>query len=244
MAQYTFTERHTEHRLNARGAITKTKSEVYEVYPSFESGHTYRKLVERDGKPVSAKELAAQDQKQDADIEKQARKLAGESPEAQQKHENELRRKEDAVAAEIFRVYDIAILGRETLDGRSTIALRFDPRPGYKPESRSGKILKKFRGRAWIDEVDHQVARVESELVDTLSFGLGIIARLKPGARVFFERRKINDEIWLPAVAHFTGSARLLLVKGLSIDAVSEYSDYRKFSVGTSVDYSPDKTPQ
>ena len=243
LAQYTFTEKHTEHRLNGRGAVTKTTAEVYEVYPSFDRGRTYRKLIARDGRPVPARELALLDQKQNAEIEKEARRLASEDAAAREKRESEQREKEDAVAAEVFRVYDITIVGRETLDGRSTIELAFGPRADAKPASKVGKIMKKFRGRAWVDEADHQVVRVESELVDTLSFGFGIIARLKPGARVSFERRKVNGEIWLPAVAHFTGSARLLLVKGLSIDAISEYSDYKKFSVDTSVDYSPEKSP-
>jgi hypothetical protein len=243
LAHYTFTEKYTEHRLDGKGQITKTKSEVYEVYPSFEPGENYRKLITRDGVAVPANELAEQDRKQNALIEKQARRLADEGPDARRKREMERRRKEEAAAAEVFLVYDIAIVGREIVEGRHTIQLRFEPRPGAEPTSRIGKILKKLRGRAWVDEADHQVTRVQCELIDTLSFGLGIIARLKPGARLFFERRKINDEIWLPAVAHFTGSARLLLIKGISVDIVSEYSDYRKFSVESSVDYVPEKAP-
>jgi hypothetical protein len=243
LAQYTFTEKYTEHRLDGKGQVTKTTSEVFEVYPSFEPGENYRKLIARDGTAVPAKELAEQDRKQDALIEKQARRLTDEGPDGRQKREAERRRKEEAAAADVFRVYDIAIVGREMVEGRNTIQLRFEPRPDSEPVSKAGKILKKLRGRAWVDEADHQVTRVECELIDTLSFGLGIIARLKPGARLIFERRKINDEIWLPAVAHFTGSARLLLVKGISVDIVSEYSDYRKFSVESSVDYVPEKTP-
>ena len=34
---------------------------VYEVYPHPEEELTYRRLIERDGRPVSAKEMAEQD---------------------------------------------------------------------------------------------------------------------------------------------------------------------------------------
>ena len=244
LAQYTFTEKLTEHRLDGKGQITKTKSEVYEVYPSFEPGQTYRKLVVRDGVPVPARQQEEQDRKQAAEAEKQARKLASEGPNSRQKREAEWRRREEAIAAEVFEVYDISIVDRELFEGRSTILLRFEPRANVDPSSKTGKMLKKFRGRAWIDEADHQVARIECELIDTLSFGLGIVARLKPGAQVFFERHKINDEIWLPATARFRGSARLFLLKGMSIDAVSEYSDYRKFSVESSDNYSTAEEPR
>jgi hypothetical protein len=243
LAQYTFMEKLTEHRLDAKGRITKTKSEIYEVYPSFEPGQTYRKLVVRDGVPVPASEREDQDRKQAAEVEKLAHKLASEGPVSRQKREAEWRRREEAIAGEVFEVYDISIVDRELLEGRSTILLKFEPRANVDPSSKTGKMLKKFRGRAWIDEADHQVARIECELIDTLSFGLGIAARLKPGAQVFFERHKINGEIWLPATARFRGSARFFLVKGISIDAESEYSDYRKFSVESSDNYSTEKSP-
>jgi hypothetical protein len=244
LSQYTFTEKLTERHFDSQGAVTKNKAEIYEVYPSLERGQTYRKLIERDGTPLSAKELAEQDREQEAEIEKQARRLAAEGPGARARREAEEKRKEEEIAAEVFRVYDITLVGREILGGRSTIQLRFDPRESYRPGEKTGKILKKFKGRAWIDEVDHQVARIETELIDTLSFGFGVVARLKPGARVFFARQKINDEVWLPSQARFTGKARLFLIKALSIDALSEYSDYRKFHVGTDVEYSPDKPAQ
>jgi hypothetical protein len=244
LSQYTFTEKLTEHRLDSKGQVTKTKLEVYEVYPSFEPGETYRKLVVRDGIPVPAAEREEQDRKQAIEADKQARKLASEGPNARQERETKRRRQEEAVAAEVFEVYDISIVDRELLGGRSTILLRFEPRSDVTPSSKTGKILKKFRGRAWIDEADHQVARIECELIDTLSLGFGIVARLKPGAQVYFERHKINDEIWLPALAHWRGSARFFLVKPISIDAESEYSDYRKFSVESSDNYSTEKTPQ
>jgi hypothetical protein len=100
--------------------------------------------------------------------------------------------------------------------------------------------VKKFSGRAWIDEADRQLVRVEAKLTDDLSFGFGILAKLKKGARAELQRRKVNDEIWLPAEARFVGHARVFLVKALHIDALSEYSDYRKFTVATDATATPE----
>jgi len=240
--QYTFTEKHTEKRLDGKGGVKKVTTETYEVYPSLEPGHTYRRLIERDGHVLTPDELAAEDRKHDKKVadagdaaaeQKRAAKLA------------ESRRKEESAVSQLFEVYEIEIAGRELLDGRSSIILGFRPKPGIDPKGRAGKILAKFAGRAWIDEKDKQLVRVDAELVDTLSFGLGVLARLQKGSRASIIRRKINGEIWLPAMAHFTGSARLLLVKGLNLDATSEYSDYRKFQVATTSDFTPEsKEPQ
>jgi hypothetical protein len=52
-----------------------------------------------------------------------------------------------------------------------------------------------------------------------------------------FQRRKINNEIWLPSMSRLTGSGKVLLFKGLRIDQETIFSDYKKFSVETSVEY-------
>ena len=52
-----------------------------------------------------------------------------------------------------------------------------------------------------------------------------------------YERRKVNEETWLPARVTWTGSARLFLVKQERVSGVSEFSNYRKFTVGTSTTY-------
>jgi len=231
--QYTFTERQTERRLDGNGKVTKVTTASYEVYPSAEPGHTYRKLVERDGKVLPVDDLAREDRKQ---AEKEAR-AAARSPEVQA----ERRRKEAEAVDEIFRLYDIRIVGREMLDGRSAILATFTSRPGLETSTRPGKILKKFSGKAWIDEADRQLVRVEAELTDDLSFGFGILAKLRKGARAEMQRRKVNDEIWLPSEVHFIGHARLFLVKGLNVDTLSQYSDYKKFTVETETTHAPER---
>lgn len=238
--QYTFTERQTQRRLDGKGSVKKITSALYEVYPSPEPGHTYRKLIARDGKPLTTVELADEDRKQQKKEEKFSAALTRPDDPDRAAAKAERRLKENQTIEELFRVYDITIVGRESVEGRSAIVLTFAPRAGVEASTKAGRILKKFEGRAWIDEEDRQLVRVEGRLIDDLSFGWGILARLKKGALAELQRRKINDEIWLPSEARFVGQARLLLVKGLSIDALSEYSDYRKFSVATEASVKPD----
>jgi hypothetical protein len=75
--------------------------------------------------------------------------------------------------------------------------------------------------------------KLEADAIGTLSFGLGVLARLHKGARLSFLRRKINGEVWLPAVANYSGSARVSLLFTLRRGGSSEYSGYRKYSVDT-----------
>jgi hypothetical protein len=94
--------------------------------------------------------------------------------------------------------------------------------------------MKHFSVKAWISESDKELVRLEADAIDNVSFGYGILGRLHKGAHLSFLRRKINGEVWLPAVVNYSGSARVGLLFTLRRTGSSEYSGYRKFSVDTS----------
>ena len=97
--------------------------------------------------------------------------------------------------------------------------------------------MRHFKARAWISESDYELGRAEVEVIDDLTFGLGLLARLHKGTVATVQRRKVNDEILLPEQVTWTGSARVLLLCRLRRRGVSEFYDYRKFTVGTSSTY-------
>ena len=124
------------------------------------------------------------------------------------------------------------------MEGIPAIVLAFEPRVGYKPKSREGKILSKIYGRAWISETDFELIRLDAELSDNVSFGFGFLAMINKGTRMAFQRRKINNEIWLPSMSRLTGAGKVLFFKSLRIDQETIFSDYQKFSIETSTEYS------
>jgi hypothetical protein len=243
LEQYTFIESYTEKRLGGGGAVKKTKVETYEVYPSVEPRKLYRRLVARDGQPISEKELAERDKKQEERIARREARRASQTEEQRAAREAETQRKERAVIDEVFRMDEFRIAGREMVDGRPTIVIEFEPRPEYKPVTEGGKLIQKFDGKAWIDEADRQLVRLDARLLENVGVGPIKIARLQKGASAYFVRRKINDEIWLPSEARFTGKAKVLLVFGGGLDVTSRYFDYRKFSVGTEEEVTPEIDP-
>jgi hypothetical protein len=236
LADYTFTETHTESHLDSKGHVKKTKTEVYEVYPSADSGRMYRRLIARDGKLLGPEELTRQDRKELERSEKRRLRLEHETPEERARRlarKEEQLRKEREVVEELFRMDEVAVAGRETIDGRSAILLTFRPRSDHRPKTHAARVLKRIAGRAWIDEQDLQLVRVEGELLDGLGVGPGRVFRLKKGARAYFERRKVNGGAWLPVEGRFVGAAKVLFVTVGRLDAKSRYSDHKKFTVST-----------
>jgi hypothetical protein len=241
LSQYTYAQKNTEKRLDKSGRVSKTEVEVFEMYPSLEEDLSYARLISKDGKPVDPEELEKKDREQQKKVLDRVRKTERATADEKAKRLAKVaqeRRKEDESIDEAFALYSISMTGRDVVDGHDAIVLEFRARPDFKVKTDAGKILKKLKGRAWIDERDRELLRIDVDLVDSISFGLGLLAKLSPGAHATFQRRLVNNEIWLPAEARFTGSARLLLLKGLRVDGTVEYSDYKKFSVGTETSFS------
>lgn len=230
---YVFLERRTEQKLDGSGRVTGETVKVYEVYPGLEGEDRYRRLIEENGKPVGAARLAKQDRERKEDVDDYARRIT--SPAAREKHAREIereRRRYRAAVDDLFRIYRIEMIGRDRLDGHDTIVATLVPN-GVKPLTDDGRIMTHFRARAWVSESDYELVRVEIEAIRDLSFGMGLLARVHKGTTATFERRKVNNEVWLPARATWTGSGRVLLVRRLRLRGVSEFSAYRKFTVDT-----------
>src|SRR5688572_25496663 len=70
---YVFVERRTEQKVDGWGKVTDESIKVFEVYPGLEGEERYRRLIEENGKPVSADKLAKQDRERKQEVEDYAR---------------------------------------------------------------------------------------------------------------------------------------------------------------------------
>jgi hypothetical protein len=235
---YTFIERRTDQRLDGSGRVKSEDVKVFEVYPGLPGEDRYLRLIEEDGKPVAASKLAGEDRKRRNDVEDYARKMAkaGDRRKLEQQFAKQ-RSRYGAAIDDLFRIYDIQMIRRETIDGHDTILATLTPKRSVQPQTKDGDIMRHFKARAWVSESDYELVRVEIEAIDDLSVGLGLLARIHKGTTASYQRRKVNDEVWLPAQVTWTATARVLLVKSLHVRGIADFSGYRKFTVDTSTTY-------
>lgn len=235
---YMYVERRIEQKVDGSGRLTGESVKVFEVYPGLPGEPRYRRLIEENGRTIAPDTLAREDRERQRHVDKYVREQS--SPSRRQKaarEDEKTRRRFNAAIDDLFRIYDIRMVRRESIDGHSTIFATLDPKDSIKPQTDDGKIMRNFKARAWVSEADYELVRVELEAVRDLSFGLGLLARVHKGTTAAFERRKVNNEVWLPAKVTWTASGRLLLLKRLRLRGISEFSGYKKFSVDTSTTY-------
>jgi hypothetical protein len=235
---YMFVERRTEQRLDSSGRTKHESVKVYEVYPGLPGEDRYRRLIEEDGQPLPPAKLAERDRDRQKEVEEYARKMANahDRQKATQDYDKARRHYNEAID-DIFRIYDIQMIRRESIDGHDTILATLTPKPNVKPLTKDGGIMRHFKARAWISESDYELVRVEIEAVDSLSIGMGLLAKIDKGTTASYERRKVNNEVWLPERVTWTAGARVLLLKRLRVRGISDFSGYRKFTVDTSTTY-------
>jgi hypothetical protein len=237
---YTYVEKRRDVKLSRLGKVTVGSLRTFEVYPSTEPGRTYKRLVAIDGKPLDAAELARRDEEHRQHVIAQAQQEKVETPAqraVREKKKADERREREAIMNDAFAIYEPKMAGREMLDGQQVLVATLEPRPNVDAKTREGKWMKKFHGRIWVSESDYQIAKIEMVALDDLTIGLGIVGRVHEGSRIAFARRKVNNEVWLPAEARLEATGRTLLFRAFRFDTVTTFSDYRKWSVGTSVTY-------
>jgi hypothetical protein len=229
--EYTFIDREVENKLDGKGQIKTTEVKTYEILQIY--GEPVRRLIEKDDKPLDAKQAAKEEEK----IQKIIDKRKNESDEDRKKREEkEVKAREDdrKFVREVADAYDFKLVGTDDVGGREAWVIDGEPRPGFEPHMKESKFLSKFHGRVWIDKGDLQLAKMNIEAIDTVSVGW-VLARIHKGTRVMLEQTRVNDEVWLPRHVSFKLDARVALFKGFNIDGEQEFRDYKKFRTSSKI---------
>lgn len=225
---YSYVQKRITRELGKDGTLREKESETSQL--SFYKGYRISRLIEKNGKPLSAKDQADEDKKAGERVEEIEKEIT--------KRETETRKGPPSgddrriSIGEMLRASTLLNPRRERFRDRNVIVFDFEPNPSfdYKNAKSMLKFFGKTAGAIWIDENDKQVARIEAFLADSFNIGGGVLAKLKKGASFTIEQERINDEIWLPSVADINLSVRVLLVKGIDVNQVIRSYDYRKFS--------------
>jgi len=243
-SSYVYVETRRELKLDKGGHTRGESIKVVESYPGLPGEERWERLIAEDGRPVSAEVLARQDRERLQKANEMVQRLARDSSKELARQERERRktaRERDEALRDIDNVFEIRMIGRERIDAHDTIAFVLTPRRDATPKTRVGDQIRHFRLRAWVSEREYELVKLEADAVDDLTSGLGVLARLHKGARLSFLRRKVNGEVWLPAVVTYSGSMRVGLLFTMRRGGTSEFSGYRKYSVDTAERVGPPK---
>ena len=215
---------------NSNGQVKKTEVNEYDHFWS--EGVPVRKLVVKNGKPLSPEELKKEDDK----ISKEVAKAKEKREKADQEG-----KPTDPVGREEITVSRLLELGsftnprRVLLNGRDTIAVDYTGDPKARTHNTVEAGVKNLAGTAWIDEQDRMLTRAEGRFVNSFKVGAGLVANIQKDTHFVMAQTKINNEVWLPASVQAEGAARVLLFFNFNGTIRSVDSNYRKFRTTSTV---------
>ena len=191
---YAYKERRTEFHVNPFGRVGTGGIEGFEVTPIENGTVILRRLIERDGKPVTD----------------------GEVDRSQGEGRARGRRADGRPWKMSWPCSLHDRIGARRSNGRDAIVMQVRPRSRRRGRRRGeGRIAKAFTGTIWVDEAAREVIRIEATAIDNISFGLRCASpRLNEGTTVTLHRepdRRLRS--WLPTSIRFAGEGRALLLR-------------------------------
>lgn len=233
LKNYTYQQREETRELDEQGKLKKTESVTSEVL--IMAGRPYERVVARDDKPLSEKDVRKEQDKMDRELARR------QNASADERARFEKRRAENRkFIRELPDAYSFRLVGEETISGKPAWVIAAEPRPDFHPRDLNARILAKVRGKIWVDKSEYQWVKMEGEILDTLSLGLALF-RLSPGGRLSFEQTRVNDEVWLPAHVYIRADARIAYVKKMHAEIDITYLDYKKFQADSRIVPGPEK---
>jgi hypothetical protein len=220
-ARYTYTQQTVMDTLDGKGAVKKREVRDSVAVPI--SGQLYLRQVRKDGKP-----LEGRDQKDEQGRERKFREKMT-RPKGDQKDEGEVEFNES-----LFNKYRFTLEGEETLNGRISFVLNFEPRSqGLPIRRRIDRLLNELKGRLWVDEQDYDLAKMDAHLLMQVNAWGGFLATIRT-FNLHFEQTRMADATWLPQTAQGTIEGRIVL-KWLNVRFDQKSSNYQKLTEGNAI---------
>ncbi|MEJ2009041.1 MAG: hypothetical protein P8Z30_12945 [Acidobacteriota bacterium] len=221
---YSWTDARTVRKLDKHGRVKKTETYVYQV--SFFGPLEVDRLIEKNGRPLSAHAQKKEDKRVAREMKKYEKKPGGTSGKAAKQKQRTAITIQDFLRADRFNHPR-----RESRAGEELIVFDFARNPDYKPRSRMEKLVQALAGTIWIDEKAHEVVQLDAHLAKNVKVGGGLVASVHKGSALRFVQTLVDRQVWLPTYISFRISVRALLFFGFNMDRTDRYSAYQKFHV-------------
>lgn len=173
-----------------------------------------RRVLQRNDREMS-------DQEQRADIQKFLHDATAQNKDvAAYKHDMQQ-------VDDLLKLLPEAFLWTKTGESGSSTTLHFEPDPHFRPPTREARVLAGMAGDLVADNQQHRIRRMSGHLNHDVTFGAGLLGRLKQVSSFSLEQEDVGRGIWeLTAIrVHLQGNA--FLFHSVSLEQDDERSSFR-----------------
>jgi len=194
----------------------KPTSETWDVAPL--AGRPYRRLVMRNGKPLSQKDEHAEEARQASAV---ARRQGGDPLPSAGPPRHGFGMELEFDPAVIATMYQFEVVGEEVMAGRPAYVLEGRALPGEAAPAPGSEDYRRYRIKLWIDREEFSAARTEMEVVEDG-------ARLKKGSTIATIEARLAPHVWVPQSVAVRFDATFIKIDRVRGTVSVTYSDYRR----------------
>jgi hypothetical protein len=105
----------------------------------------------------------------------------------------------------------------QTKESSTNTFLHFEPNPEFRPPTREARVFGAMAGDLVVDNQQHRIRSMSGHLIHDVTFGGGLLGRLKEGSSFSLEQAQVGETLWqLTAInVHLAGNA--FLFKSISL---------------------------
>ena len=127
---------------------------------------------------------------------------------------------------DLLQLLPKAFLWTETSSNAATTTLHFEPDPNFHPPTREARVFSSMAGDLVADNQQHRVRSMRGHLMREVTFGGGILGRLKEGSAFSLKQEEVGPSLWQLTEFHVQLEGNALLFKNISLQQDDERSRF------------------
>lgn len=118
---------------------------------------------------------------------------------------------------DLLKLLPVAFVWTVTGSTPTTTSLHFEPAPGFHPPTREARVFSTMTGDLVVDNQSHRICRVKGHLMHDVTFGGGLLGRLKERSSFALEQQQVGPTYWELTQIHVHLEGNALLFKSVSL---------------------------
>jgi hypothetical protein len=128
---------------------------------------------------------------------------------------------------DLLKLLPEAFIWTQTGATPTTTSLHFEPAPNFHPPTREARVFSSMTGDLTVDNQQHRICRIKGHLIHDVTFGGGLLGRLKERSSFALEQQQVGPSLWELTAIHVHLEGNALLFKSVSLQEDDKRSRYQ-----------------
>jgi hypothetical protein len=129
---------------------------------------------------------------------------------------------------DLLKLLPVAFIWTQTGATSTSTSLHFEPSPNFHPPTREARVFCSMSGDLVADNQQHRVRSIRGHLTREVTFGGGLLGKLKEGSSFSLEQRQVGPSLWQLTEIHVHLQGSALLFKSVSLQEDDERSHFEQ----------------